>query len=335
MKITNPRALRILVYVSILGIPMQLIAETKVFIPLGSGNTVIQVDANTDKVEMDFGFVSNPHGLAATSDGEYLFAGNLNQDEVYEIKNETFNSSLALVHVFHGHVMHQLPVQGWSHHQAMMPDDSYVLSTHPMEGVVSVMDVISLQTIARIKTDPGPYYVLVSKDGNRAYVSNSIAGTIQEIDTREWVITRTIDAGIMPEHMVMSKDNSRLYVVSPKLGILSEIALNTDQPRKEFVIGKKLHGLDISDDGETLFISSQGTEELVALNIQTGDQSRLKLSPNPYHLNSITGAGKVYVSSRSKPLIWVVDQHTLEVVNTIDLPAGEGHQMAIVENFDG
>lgn len=58
--------------------------------------------------------------------------------------------------------------------------------------------------------------------------------------------------------------------------------------------------------------------------------SKLILSPSPYHLNTIRGTGKVYVSSSKKPIIWVVDQKSMKVVNTIDLPAGEAHQMAII-----
>jgi hypothetical protein len=36
------------------------------------------------------------------------------------------------------------------------------------------------------------------------------------------------------------------------------------------------------------------------------------------------------VSSRKQPIIWVVDQNTLKVINTIALPGGEGYQMAVV-----
>lgn len=48
-------------------------------------------------------------------------------------------------------------------------------------------------------------------------------------------------------------------------------------------------------------------------------------------MNTIRSAGKVYVSSRSAPTVWVVDQNTLKFIGTIKLPAGEGHQMAIVK----
>lgn len=89
-----------------------------------------------------------------------------------------------------------------------------------------------------------------------------------------------------------------------------------------------LHGIDLGDDGKTLFVSSQQDNLLVALDPRTGAQRKLALAPAPYHLNTIRGTGKVYVSSRKEPKIWVVDQKALTVVNTIVLPAGEGHQMA-------
>jgi len=61
-------------------------------------------------------------------------------------------------------------------------------------------------------------------------------------------------------------------------------------------VGQSLHGFDISDDGSTLFVSSKKDNKLVALNPKTGDQRELPISPSPYHLESIVGTGKVYVS---------------------------------------
>lgn len=69
----------------------------------------------------------------------------------------------------------------------------------------------------------------------------------------------------------------------------------------------------------------------MSIDTATDERHELELTPTPYHLNTIKGTGKVYVSSRKKPIIWVVDQKTLKVVNTIDLPAGEAHQMAVVQ----
>lgn len=310
---------------------VSLQAAPMVYIPLGSGNGVVEVDAAADKIINHFEGVVNSHGLVATADGEYLVAGSLYEDKARTAKGDKLNSELFLVHPAHGHVMQTIAVEGWSHHLAITPDGRYVLSTHPTKNQVSVVDVESGVLLKTIATENAPYYVLITADGKRAYVSNSGSASIQEIDTQSWATLRTFDVGPSPEHMVLSKDEKLLFVNNARKGTVSAITLNKPDQRKIYEVGASLHGLDISDDGSRLFISSKPEGKLVALDYQSGKQQALSLSPKPYHLNTITGTGKIYISSRSKPLIWVVDQQSLQVLNTIDLPAGEGHQMAIVQ----
>jgi len=63
--------------ISWLLISFNSIAGQFVYIPLGSGNKVIKVDAKTDKILASYSGVENAHGLVATPDGEYLIAGSL------------------------------------------------------------------------------------------------------------------------------------------------------------------------------------------------------------------------------------------------------------------
>lgn len=301
-----------------------------VYIPLGSGNGVVAVDAATDKVIEHYTGVKNPHGLVATPDGEYLLAGSIYENAEKNNAGDENNSNLFLIHPAHGHVMQTIPVAGWSHHQAITPDGRYVLSTHPTRNHVSVVDMQSTSQIKLIETNNAPYYVLVTDDGKRAYVSNSGANTIQEVSIEKWEITRTFDAGPSPEHMVLSKDESVLYVNNSRKGTLSIIPLNSPEKRQEFSIAANLHGLDISDDGNHLYISSKSESKLIVFTPETGDKVSVPLSPKPYHLNTITGTGKVYVSSRSEPTVWVIDQSSFQLINSFQLPAGEGHQMSII-----
>lgn len=303
-----------------------------VYIPLGTANKVIAVDAANDTITATYTGVENAHGLVATSDGEYLIAGSLSETPLKKGQpKDTANSKLFFVHPAHGHVMSTIPVSGWTHHQAITPDDRYVISTHGLRGSVSVVDLESNKVARTIKTGPVPNYTLITKDGKRAFVSNSGNNTISEIDLKNWKVIRTLDAGPAPEHMVFSSDESTIFVTNPRAGKVSAISVATGKVTNSYKIGRAVHGLDMGDDGITLFVSSKKDNKLVALNTKTGKQSELKLSPAPYHLNTIHGAGKVYVSSRKKPVIWVVDQKTMKLVNTIKLPGGEGHQMAIVQ----
>lgn len=307
-------------------------AGPTVYIPLGSANKVIAVDAATDKITATYTDVINAHGLVATPDGEYLIAGSLAEDPIKKGQpKESPNSKLFFIHPVHGHVMATIPVSGWSHHQAITPDGKYVLSTHGMRGNISVVDVEENKVIKTIETGKVPNYTLITKDGKTAYVSNTGENTITEVNLKNWKIKRKLESGPAPEHMVFSSNQKIIYVTNPRAGKIAVVSVASGKIIKSYSIGKAVHGLDIGDDGRTLFVSSKKDNKLVAVNTETGEKRELALSPAPYHLNTITGSGKVYVSSRKKPVIWVVDQKTMKKIGEIKLPAGEGHQMAIVQ----
>lgn len=306
-------------------------ASPTVYIPLGSGNQVIKVDAATDTITATYTGLENPHGLVATPDGEYVIAGSLKETPLKKGQaKDTPNSKLFFIHPAHGHVMSTIPVSGWTHHQAITSDGKYVLSTHGMRGSISVVDLEDNKVIKTIKTGPVPNYTLITKDNKRAFVSNTGNNTISEINLKNWTVKRQLESGPAPEHMAFSGDEKIIFVSNPRAGKVSAISVDTGKILNTFKIGKAVHGLDIGDDGKTLFVSSKKENKLVAIDTSTGSKKELALNPAPYHLNTIKGTGKIYVSSRKKPIIWVVDQNTLKVVNTIKLPAGEAHQMAIV-----
>jgi DNA-binding beta-propeller fold protein YncE len=244
--------------------------------------------------------------------------------------HETPTSSLYLIHPAHGHVMLTIPVAGWTHHQAITPDGRHVISTHTARGDISVLDMTTDQIVRRIATGPAPNFTLITRTGERAYVSNSGDGTITEIDLAAWKPLRNLEGGPGPEHMVFSSDEQTIYVTNPRAGTVSAVSVDTGKVAGTYEIGPGVHGLDMGDDGRTLFVTSQQAETLTAVDTASGEMRSVVLAPAPYHLNTISGTGTVYVSSSREPVIWVIDQQSLELIATIELPAGEGHQMAVV-----
>ena len=311
---------------------INLYANPLVYIPLGSGNVVIKVDAASDRIVQTYTGVENSHGIVATPDGEYLIAASLSETPLKKGEaRDSKNSKLFFIHPAHGHVMSTIPVTGWSHHMAITPDGKYAIATHGMQGGISVVDLENNQVFKTIKTGMIPNYTLISSDGNFAYVSNSGNNAIAVIDLKSWKITGKLEAGPFPEHMVFSKDEKTIYVTNPRAGKISAVDIKSGKVVHAFKVGKTVHGLDISDDSNRLFVSSKKENKLVAIDIKSRKTSQLFLKPEPYHINTIHGTGKIYISSSSKPLIWVVDQKNLSLVSTIKLPAGEAHQMAIVK----
>ncbi|QID19795.1 YncE family protein [Nitrogeniibacter mangrovi] len=307
-------------------------AAPTAYIPLGTANEVIAVDTASHRIIQHYTGVANPHGLVVTPDGEYLIAGSLTETPLAAgASADTPNSKLYVIHPVHGHVMSEIPVAGWTHHEAITPDGRYVISTHPTRGGVSVVDLDANRVIKTILTGATPNYTIVTRDGKRAYVSNTGDASLSEIDVASWTVSRRLDAGPTPEHLVFSPDEQSIYVSNDRKGTVSVISVASGKVEKTYTIGKRIHGLDLGDDGFTLFASDRAGDRLVAVDTRTGEQREITLSPAPYHLDRIAGTGTLYVSSSKAAKIWVIDQQQFKVTATIDLPGGAGHQAAVIE----
>jgi YVTN family beta-propeller protein len=124
----------------------------------------------------------------------------------------------------------------------------------------------------------------------------------------------------------LSKDGATLYVNNVDDGTVSVLAVDGQKVEKTIPVGSTIHGLDLSDDGKTLFVAGRGDDKLTSVDLATDSQRSAVLAPDPYHLAAIRGAGKLYVSSAGEPKVWVIDQQTLKVIGEIAV-GGKGHQM--------
>lgn len=201
-------------------------------------------------------------------------------------------------------------------------------------GIILVIDLASYEVTASISTGPLPNYAIFSPDGGRLYVSNAGNDTVSEVDTARWIVLRNTLAGNSPEHMVLSHDGRRLYVANVDDGTVSEVVTESGSTLRIFDIGGPLHGLDLSKNGRTLFIRALGQDKLVAINLHSLEKREAPLAPAPYHLASVGGTGKLYVSSAEQPNVWVVDQKDLVVLGKISIDAIEfNNAIACIDSF--
>jgi YVTN family beta-propeller protein len=60
---------------------------------------------------------------------------------------------------------------------------------------VSVIDTGADQVVTTVETGRGAHGVVVSDDGSRAFIANTIDGTVSVIDTATQTVTRNIKVG--------------------------------------------------------------------------------------------------------------------------------------------
>jgi len=344
-------------------------ASPTVYIPLGAANEIMIVDAATDKEIASISGVINPHGLSISPNAQYLVAGSNTEEKVGcpkmgphentpikpgqskmptstgtpEAAHKKHHSSkvgglfptvgishVSLIRVADNKLERRIKVRGMAHHTLVMPNGQYAVSTHTTAGTISLIDLNTKTLFRTIQTGPLPNYIAVTRDGRQIYVSNAGNNTISVIDTTHWIVSRNIIVGKGPEHIVISPDEKFLYTSNAFDGTISVISLAQHKVLRTYTVGNNPHGIDISSDGKILFASVKKDNKLVAIDLKTGKLRALKLDPAPYHVKIISDTGKIYVSSRKKPFIWVIDSQQLKITGKIPL-RGTGHQMVVMD----
>jgi len=348
------RTTRAILFAASVTVAFPVLAGPKVYVPMGSADEVTVIDAEQDKVVGSIKAITESHGLAGSSDGRFLIAGSLAemsadagqppkpedmaQDEHEShhaggasagAKNTGSLSYLTVISTEGGAVERRISVPGSVHHTLIAPDDRYAVATHPGEEGISAVD-LATYAVKTIRTGPNPNYALASPNGENVYVSNAGNNTISIIDTERWIVRRNIEVGAEPEHMTLSADGTALYVNNTGDGTVSVVSLPKGTVTKSFTVGGDIHGIDLSEDGNTLFVAGREENKVVAININSGQVRSQPLAPSPYHLASIKGTSKLYISSAEDDKIWVVDQSTLKIIKEIPV-SDRAHQMVVLQ----
>ncbi|WP_280549200.1 MULTISPECIES: YncE family protein [unclassified Halomonas] len=326
-------------------------ANDRAFVPMGTADAVGIIDLDRLEVVSTVTDTINTHGSALTPDGQQLILGSLTPHEsgreiarpegVTEDEHAAHHgdggtvsleeASTGLLYVADtatSRISRTLEVPSPVHHVLVTRDGRHAVSTHPIGGGISVVSLESGQVIASLPTGPNPNYLVQQEAGGPILVSNAGNGTISEVDTQHWFVQRNIHVGGSPEHMVLSEDGARLYVNDVEGGRVMAVDLPTGRVAEEYEIGAAPHGIDLSPDGQRLYATSQGDNRIVRISLNDGTRHSAELSPAPYHLAVATTDGRVLVTSRAEPHLWILDPDSLEVLQTVEL-GGIGHQISL------
>jgi len=340
---------------TIIAIPFQVIADSTVYVPLGSADKILVIDGLNDQTVRKIDGTSDVHGLAVTSDGQYLIAGSYAEVPASQAKvpkkpkgmlktdhqahhaeplggkkqKSDAISYVSVIRTEDGSIIRRIAVPGAVHHVAVTKNGKHAIVTHPNNDSVSVIDLQKYKVIRTIKTGAMPNYVVPNPYGRFVYVSNAGEDTISEIDVHTWKVSRRIKVGKRPEHMAIRHNGSHLFVNNIGDGSVSVVALSIGTVMNTFEIGGKLHGIDLSSDGKTLFVSAREKQKLFAIDWLSAEMQSVPLAPSPYHVTAIPGTDKLYVSSAEESKLWVMNQINLKKIREIKV-TGEGHQMVVV-----
>jgi YVTN family beta-propeller protein len=171
-----------------------------------------------------------------------------------------------------------------------------------------------------------------------AYVTNFGAdpGTVTQIDLRTMKVVRTFEVGLGPAHVVFTPDKREAFVTDFRSNDLYALDLRTGKSIPIlFPDGTcfEPHGIDISEDGTTLYVACAGGAWIYTVDVKTRKPGRTVITgPGAYGVAVDAPRHEVWVTNQTANDVSVIDERTLKVLATI--PVGKGPAL-LVSTPDG
>jgi YVTN family beta-propeller protein len=304
-------------------------AQVRVLQTNAAGDNIHIIDPATNQVVGTIEDIEVPHGVTIAPDGGRIY-----------VSNESL-STLDVVDAKTLKVSKRIPLSGRPNNVAVSNDGGHVyVAIAQAPGAVDVIDTTSMSNVKSIPVKGAIHNVYVTPDGKYAVAGSIPTSTINVIETAGNTVawTLTLSAGIRPMAFTRNADGSTKEIVV-QLSDFHGFAMVDFATRKEVrrvtlpdpagmeketqgIQGAPAHGLAITPDGKTLWVTSKYYGYVAAYSLP--DCKLLKTVPVGSHPEWLTippGGTSVYVAIAGDDATVAVDLKTMKVVKRISVGA--------------
>jgi YVTN family beta-propeller protein len=169
---------------------------------------------------------------------------------------------------------------------------------------------------------------------NYTYVANAADGTVSAVDLVNEQVVWTLKIGERAAHgIAASPDAGIVYAGDAAARELVVIDAGQQAVIKRIPLSTAVHGIDISPDGQTLWVGGALDNDPVQGTLTVIDTASLTItdviSPglgSASHFTFTPDGREVWIASTSTNLVWIVDTHTRQVAAAVPLSLPEAAQ---------
>jgi YVTN family beta-propeller protein len=235
-------------------------------------------------------------------------------------------------------VVSSVPVGDGPRYIAVTPDGQKAYVSNQWSNNTTVINLDSMKVITTLNVGADRSAIAITPDGKKAYITlpGSYVGfqfnnRVAVIDIEKDAVLGEIEVGIEPLTIAIDPDGTRAYVPvgnangSNPSEVLIIDTIN-DIYLRPIILRQAAHimptAIDITPDGKTLFVVSEGVENFVSrtrlLVIDTASRTILNaLNLQPRGVKVSKDGTKIYVFCEQE--LVVLNRETLQIIKSIDL----------------
>lgn len=163
-----------------------------------------------------------------------------------------------------------------------------------------------------------PITIKGTPDGKFLLVTSYEKKTVDVISLVDDQVIKRIEFSSQPEEILIDKENNIAYISSPLSHSIFIVNLQTMTLSKQIKVNGMCEKLTLSDDGKKLFYFDKNTHEIWG--IELDNRYLLKdVGKFPNVSKIVLANNKVYIASRTKSRLAIVDYDTIGLIAEIDI----------------
>jgi YVTN family beta-propeller protein len=318
------------------------------YFAMGPVNLIKVVNTTTHEIVDILPANNNPHGIAVTPDGRYIFTTSTkmgsnemlmepahgvpaNAEIDMKMMMSLGSNEIVVTDRIERNIIKKIDVGGGTHHMDITPEGKRVLATVPSKSGISIIDTTTMEESNFIQTGLITNYVVITSDGKYAYVSNKGEDTVSVIDLESEIELTKIPVGIRPDHLAISPNNKFVYLVNG--GSDDAMIINTElnQVVNTISVGEAPHGITVTPDGQKIYLSNSESKTITVIDAQEEKIIKnIDVGLEVEHVEVVPTGNFVYVNSENDGIVTIIDTNSDSIVSTIII-GQQPHQIAFVK----
>jgi len=138
---------------------------------------------------------------------------------------------------------------------AITPDGKFLLTVNAGSNTVSFIDALSFFELGRVNVGNGPHSILIDPNtGRRAYVFNTLSGTISVLDIPNRGIVATLSTDPGPLRGNFNRRGDRLYVIHELTHYLTVIDPSSLSTLRRFQVRIGMNSIKVDNRTDLVFL---------------------------------------------------------------------------------
>jgi YVTN family beta-propeller protein len=205
------------------------------------------------------------------------------------------------------------------------PKRNRLVSTIENPDGLLLIDLASRKVLRKYDVQgEDPHMVILSPDGEYAFVSNTSTATLAAIHLESGK-TKLIPTDKRPQGAVYSQDRKLLYLTNSEGNSITIIDIARQENTGRIQTGKGPNRIALLRDGKTLVYSMQTGESAGFADIPSRKQTaEIKLPGPPLSLTLSPDGGYAYIGVQDQDTVAIVSTRDRKIVRTFKTPQGAG-----------